>query len=101
MDVLARIKQLMDARNWTTYRLAKESGVQQSTLNNLWRRNNVPSIITLEEICKGFGISMSEFFAVHLDEDFELTAEQQELLDCWAKLTREQKSALLTLLRAL
>lgn len=101
MDVLARIKQLMDEREWTIYRLSKESGVQQSTLSNLWRRNNVPSIFTLEEICGGFGITLAEFFAESPGELAELTAGQRELLGHWDKLTPEQKNALLTLLRAL
>lgn len=35
MDVLARIKQLLDERNWSIYKLSKASGVAQSTLSNI------------------------------------------------------------------
>lgn len=101
MDVLGRIRQLMEEREWTLYRLSKESGVQQSTLGNLWRRNNVPSVYTLEQICRAFGITLSEFFAENPRELAELTREQKELLGHWDKLTLEQKNALLVLLRGL
>lgn len=45
------------------YKLAKLSGVSQSTLSNMFSRNNDPSISTLEDICRAFGITLSQFFA--------------------------------------
>ena len=63
MDVLERLQKLMDARGWSMYRLAKESGLTESTISNIYRRNAIPSIVTLESICKGFGITLSQFFA--------------------------------------
>lgn len=101
MDVLQRIETLLNSRNWTIYRLAKEAGVSQTTLRNLWARNNVPSVYTLEQICRAFGITLSEFFAENPRELAELTREQKELLGHWDKLTLEQKNALLVLLRGL
>ena len=61
MDVLERLRKLMDARGWTMYRLAKESGLTESTIANIYRRNAIPSIDTLEKICQGFGITLSQF----------------------------------------
>jgi transcriptional regulator with XRE-family HTH domain len=40
MDAKTRIKALMDERGWTVYELAKRSGLSQTTLANLWKRNN-------------------------------------------------------------
>lgn len=34
-----RIKQIMKVRGWSEYRLAKESGVPQSTISNIFNRN--------------------------------------------------------------
>ena len=63
MDVLERLRGLLDERGWTEYRLAKECGLSESTIANIFRRNSVPSITTLESICNGFGITLSQFFA--------------------------------------
>ena len=63
MDVLERLQKLLDARGWSMYRLAKESGLTESTIANIYRRNAIPSIMTLESVCKGFGITLSQFFA--------------------------------------
>ncbi len=61
--VLQRIKSLMDERQWSLYKLAKESGIPYSSLNSLFQKNNQPTISTLERICNGFHITMSEFFS--------------------------------------
>ena len=98
MDTLARLKQLMDERGWTMYRLAKESGLTESTIANIYRRNALPSIPTLEMICQGFGITLSQFFAE--DELVELTPELKEIFDGWISLPPEQKNAMLTTIRA-
>ena len=61
--VLKQIKNLCNERNWSLYRLSMESSIPYSTLNNLFRRGNVPSISTLCKICDAFHMSLSEFFA--------------------------------------
>ena len=94
MDTLARLKQLMNERGWTMYRLAKESGLTESTIANIYRRNALPSIPTLEMICQGFGITLSQFFAE--GELVELTPDLKEIFDGWVFLTPEQKNAMLT-----
>jgi transcriptional regulator with XRE-family HTH domain len=98
MDLLERIKTLRDERGWSNYRLAKEAKISEGSLNNLFRLNNLPTIPTLEAICMGLGITLSQFFA----EDGEavvLNEEQREMLDTWNSLTPEQKGALLDLLK--
>ena len=78
MNTNERIVALMRERGWTEYRLAKESGLSQSTIANLFQRNTIPSISTLESICTGFGITLAQFFS---DGNFvELTDEQVEKL---------------------
>ena len=98
MDILDRIKQLKDDRGWSNYRLAKKSDVSQGTINNLFRLNNQPTIPTLEAICKGFGISLTQFFAEG-NEAVVLSEEQREMLELWDTLNKEQKAALLELLK--
>lgn len=98
MDVLERLDALLRARGWTRYRLSKESGLTESTLANIFQRNAMPSLDTLERICAGFGISLSQFFADR--ELVELTPELKEVFDNWRPLTPEQKEATLTMMRA-
>ena len=93
MDTHERLRQLLDERGWTEYRLAKNCGLSESTIANIYRRNSVPSITTLETICKGFGITLSQFFAE--GEMVELTPELKELFDYWVNLTPEQMQKLL------
>ena len=99
MDTHARLQQLLQERGWTEYKLAKACGLAQSTIGNIFRRNTVPSVSTLEAICKGFGITMSQFFAE--ENMVELTPEMKELFDCWVNLTPNQKAAALQMLKAM
>ena len=97
MDTNERIRQLMSERQWSEYKLAKEAGLSQSTIANLFKRNTVPSVTTLESICKGFGITLSQFFC---DGNLiELSDEQKDLFDRWVTLAPEQKQLLFELIK--
>ena len=99
MDTNERLRRLLEERGWTEYRLAKKCGLSQSTIANIYRRNTVPSIATLEVICNGFGITLSQFVA---DGDMvELTPDLKDIFDSWVNLTPEQKAAALHMLRAM
>lgn len=97
LDVIERIKELTRLRNWTEYRLRKESGLATSTIGNIFYRGSVPSISTLESLCDAFGISLCQFFAEgNAEGNFvSLTKGQTELLDKWALLSKEQQKAVL------
>ena len=62
MDILRKINKMRLDRNWSIYRLSVESDVPQSTLTNMFNRETLPSITTLEAICNAFDVSLSEFF---------------------------------------
>ena len=93
-----RLRQLLDERCWTEYRLSKHCGLSESTLANIFRRNTTPSIATLEAICKGFGITLSQFFAEN--DMVELTPELEDLFNKWLTLTPEQKAAVHSMISA-
>lgn len=97
MDIQKRIKDLMEERGWTDYRLAMESGLSHSTVSNMFKRNNAPTIPTLEAICEAFGITLSQFFAEG-EEAVILTDEQREIFATWSLLSPKQKSLLLEFL---
>lgn len=98
-DVNQKLRQLLADRGWSEYRLSKESGLSESTIANIFKRNNVPTIATLEAICEGLGITLSQFFAE--DEMVELTPELKELFDNWWPLSRVKKEAATQMLRAM
>lgn len=90
MDVIQRIDDIMKERGWSYYKLSIESWLSSSTITNIYRRNTVPSITTLEAICNAFGITLSQFFAE--EEDFvQLSPEQKEMFDNWLCLSESQK----------
>ncbi len=97
MDTIERIKLLMRSRGWSEYRLAKESGLSQSTIANIFRRNTLPSIPTLEIICKAFNITLSQFFSDE-DRNISLSPEQSNLLNNWGKISEKKRKALLALI---
>lgn len=96
MDVAGRIRELMDERGWTEYRLTEEAHLPSSTVGNIFHRGTTPGIHTLEHICKAFGISLCQFFAE--GTMISLTAEQEALLKRWATLSTDQKQILLDLM---
>lgn len=99
MDTHERLRRLLNERGWTEYRLAKNCGLSESTIANIFRRNTTPSISTLETICRGFGITLSQFFAD--GNMIEMTPDTKALFDCWVNLTADQKAAALTMLKAM
>ena len=96
MDIHQKLQSLMSEHNWTEYRLAKQSGLAESTIINIFHRNTLPTIPTLEAICKAFGITLAQFFAE--GNWVELSPEQQELFTQWVKLTPTQKSSVVTII---
>ena len=88
MDTHERLRQLLNERGWSEYKLAKRCGLSESTVANIFRRNTVPSIATLETICSGFGITMSQFFAE--GDMIEITPELKELFENWVKKAANQ-----------
>ena len=99
MDAQKRIRELMEERRWTDYRLAKEANLSHSTVTNMFNRNNAPTLPTLEAVCRAFGITLAQFFAE--GEEVQLTKEQQKLFSKWSTLTDRQKQILLELMDAI
>lgn len=92
-EIIERIKSLCEARAWTFYRLAKESGITYSTLCTMLHKSNTPSFSTLIKICNGFGITLAQFFNIE-DERTMLTSEEKNFLSLWNALTDDNKHIL-------
>jgi len=97
MDTHDRLQRLLTERHWSKYRLSKESGLSESTIANIFKRNTDPTVTTLEAVCNGFGITLSQFFAEH--EMVELSPELKDLFESWTPLALEQKAAILQVIK--
>ena len=100
IDILKEITRLRLERNWSEYELAKNSGLTQSTISTWYRKNQILTIQTLDKICKGFGITLSQFFAEG-DDAISLTSEQKEILNNWSCLNEHQKQVISDLLKVM
>lgn len=84
-DVVGRIKELCEARSWTYYRLAKESGIPYSSLNTMLHKSYVPTVPSIMKICSGFGITIAQFFSED-DPVAKLSKKEKECLELWNQL---------------
>ncbi len=102
-DVIKRIQELLEFNHWSLYKLAKESDLPYSSLNNLFHRKNCPTVATLERICSGLGISLSEFFNFRENplRNNEISPEKQDILNAYDTLSAKDKELLLAYLQGL
>lgn len=89
MDILERLNKVLKEAGITCYRLSKKCDVPEETLTGIFNRGSIPTIVTLEAICKGLNITLSQFFAEN--DMIELTPELKELYSDWRFLTPKQK----------
>ncbi|MBR5017103.1 MAG: helix-turn-helix transcriptional regulator [Spirochaetia bacterium] len=101
INVLERIMQYRLERNWTEYQLAEKSNLPQSTISSWYRKNQIPTIQSLEKICQAFNITLAQFFTEKNSTPIVLTDKQKALIDNFNKLNQEQQKAVLALLATL
>ena len=94
-----RIRQLMAERGWTIYRLAQESGLSQTTISNISKRNNQPSLPTVNAICDACGITLAQFFTENDTANSPNT--KSELDDSVAALKEDQREALAAFIKTI
>ena len=99
MDILEKIRKYRIERNWTEYQLAEKSELPQSTISSWYRKNQIPTIPSMEKICKAFGITLAQFFTDDNSEITQLTKGQIDLLHEWNRLNKRQKDIVLQLLK--
>ena len=95
-EVLERIREFLKLNKWSIYKLAKASGIPYSSLNNSFLRDTCPTIPTLEKLCKGLNISLSDFFDFKKTplRDASLSEDEQNLLSTYRNLSKRDKELL-------
>lgn len=75
--VIQRIKDLCQKQGITFYTLSYRAVIPKSTLMSIVKGNGTPTIKSIARICRGFDISVKEFFNSEL---FEVCEEDDEFL---------------------
>lgn len=96
INILEKIMNFRQERNWTEYQLAEKSGLPQSTISSWYRKNQIPSVQSLEKICSAFNITLSQFFSE--TNLIELSESQSQLIHEFNRLNQIQQKAILDLL---
>ena len=62
-DVKNRLLVLLEQHRMSIYALSLRSGVSASTIKSiLYGKSKNPGVVTIKQLCDGFGISLFEFF---------------------------------------
>ena len=100
MGIVVNLDVMMAKRKMSLGELAQKVDITMANLSIL--KNNKARAVrfsTLEAICRGFGITLSQFFAE--GEMLEMTPEVSELVSQWITLTPDQKRVILDMAKAL
>jgi len=91
-----RIQELCAKKHLSRYRLAQRSGVPLISITRYIKGVKSPAITTLEKLCIGFNMTLSEFFEdVGFQPDPALTTSQNRLLEIMSGLCEEDQQNLL------
>lgn len=90
LNIHSRLSDLLKQSGISRYRLAKICDIPEETLTGIFKRGNTPTFATLETICKGLGITLSQFFAEN--DMIEMSSDMKEFYEEWKLLTNEQKN---------
>ena len=101
MDILQKIEKYRLQMGWSMYKLSIESGLAQSTLQNMYARGTLPSLSTLQNICDAFGITLAQFFDDDNSEKVLVSADENDLLNDYRKLSENSKEIVCSLLKNL
>lgn len=66
--IYCRIQTLADEVEKSLYRVAVDGGLERNQIYNMMKRGSMPEIPVLDKICRGLGVTLSEFF----DKDFHV-----------------------------
>ena len=103
-DILKRISTLCEERNWSLYRLAKESEIPYTRLSNMFARKTQPTVHTLGKLCEGFGISMSTYFDTPLAKNpntFVLSDKEKNIIEIYRSLNAPCRELMETYIQSL
>ncbi len=100
MEYGKRLKQLREPKEYSIYRLSKDSDISQGHISDLENGKNQPTIETLKKLLTPMGITLSEFF----NEDGEVSVlndREKEIVTSFRTMNDENAALYLQLGKAL
>ena len=95
-DVLNRIDELRKERNLSVYKLAKLSGIPQSTIATWYQKGHLPPVDKIETLCIALDIPLSQFFTT--GNTMVLSESQATIIKKWNLLSEKEKQAVLAVI---
>ena len=96
-DVLARLTELRNQRNMSVYKLAKLSGIPQSSIATWYQKGLYPPIDKLEILCDVLDITLADFFNTD-PVPTQIPDTEGALIKRYRLLTSEEKAAVDTVI---
>ncbi len=94
-----RIQNILKRRNMTIYELANLADVSEACIRNWYsKRNYVPSLPSLINICKVLDISLSQLVMAEDEEYFPIDKESKALLTDWFTLEPDVRKSIMNII---
>ena len=96
MDVVGRIKELMDKKGWSSYELSAQTGIATNSVYDWFKIGATPSMSNIIKICEAMDIALEQFFCA--EAQYSLGDEEKSGLDIWFTLSDLEKKAIFDLI---
>lgn len=98
-EIYERVEKYRKEKGTTVNKLSELAGISHSTLNSWKIRGTMPKLDVLDGICYALGIPL---VALLCDTELnDLTGEEMELLSLWKNINKEQRKAVITMIKAM
>ena len=78
------LQHLMEAKEWSAYDLARNSGVGQKTIWNILNQQSAPSIETVDRLASAFGLNLWHLIMPNLPDDLLASPSLPRVIDRYA-----------------
>ena len=95
-NVLQKLDKLRKEKGISIFKLTELAGLSENTIYNWYNKGSQPTIEALKAVCDVLNISLSCFFAENINES--ISAQEEDLLALFRKLTPSQKELYVQLL---
>lgn len=96
VDLVKRIKELMDKKGWTSYELSAQTGISTNAIYDWFKIGATPSLTNVVKICEAMDISLEQFFCG--EQMYCPSDEEQAILEQWFRLSDLERNTVLQLI---
>ncbi len=97
-EIVEKLIRIKKRYKWTNYKIAQESNLPASTVANIFNQKTTPQMNTFIALCKGFGITLSEFFGAE-EKYKKLSDTEMEIVTLWEELDDEQRACIKSVIK--